>query len=148
MTMRYGRHFGDMLGLPEEMRRLLDLAWETQDVPARRGVWAPAVDIYETPEEVRIQVDLPGFTSDNLDVTVERDLLTIKGERRPSGSGKDGKFLRIERPSGTFHRAIGLPEGTQSDKVSASLRDGVLTVIIPKGASARPRKIAIATDEK
>lgn len=146
--MRHRRHFGDVFGLPEEMRRLLDLAWEAQDVPARRGVWAPPVDIYETPEEVRVQIDLPGFGSDDLDVTVERDVLTIKGDRRPSSPEKDGKFLRIERPSGTFHRAIGLPEGTQSGKVSASLKDGVLTVVVPKGSSARPRKIAIATDEK
>jgi HSP20 family protein len=148
MAMRHRRPFGDMLGLPEEMRRLLDLAWEAQEPPARRGIWAPPVDIYETPEEVRIQIDVPGFTSDRLDVAVERNVLTIKGDRKPPASEKDGKFLRIERPSGTFQRAIGLPEGTQSEKVSASLKDGVLTVVVPKGSSARPRKIAITTDDE
>ncbi len=145
--MSYRRQLGDMLGLPEEMRRLIDLAWEAQDVSSRRGVWAPPVAIYETPEEVRILIDLPGFGADNLDVTVERDMLTVKGERRPASPGKDGKYLRIERPSGNFQRTIALPEGTQSEKVTAALKDGVLTVVIPKGSSARPRKIAITSDD-
>ncbi|MER3395977.1 MAG: molecular chaperone [Acidimicrobiia bacterium] len=143
----YRRRPGDILGFPEEMRRLLDIAWETHEVAGRRGVWAPPVDIYETPEEVRILIDLPGLKADSLDVTIERNVLTVKGDRRLSNPQKDGKFLRIERPSGTFHRAIGLPDGVQSDRVSASLKDGVLTITVPKGSSARPRKIAIVTDE-
>ncbi len=146
--MRYRRPFSDMLGLTEEMRRLLDLAWEAQEVPARRGAWSPPVDIFETPDDVRILIDLPGFSSDSLDVTIERNVLTIQGERHPTAPGKDAKYLRIERPSGTCRRSIGLPEGILSDKVSASMKDGVLTIVIPKGSSSRPRKIAIASDEK
>ena len=149
MAWRYRKLSSDLLGLQADMQRLLETALEADDLlPAvsRRGSWAPPVDIYETADDVRIVVDLPGMTSDALDVTLERGILSIRGERGVPAADPGAKYLRIERPSGTFSRKIRLPEGIQPDRVSASLKDGVLEVIVPKGAAARPKKIVVTTE--
>lgn len=149
MAWRYRKLSSDLLGLQADMQRLLESALEAEDLlpaPSRRGAWAPPVDIYETPEDVKILIDLPGMKSDSLDVTIERGVLTVKGEREPASIEAASKYLRVERPTGTFSRRIRLPEGVQADHVKASLKDGVLEITVPKGASARPRKIVVTTE--
>lgn len=107
--------------------------------------WAPSIDLLERPEDVLVEVDLPGVDRKSLDVTVENGLLTIKAERKATANPEQSICYCYERPRGAFYRAIQLPEETLSDKVEATYEDGVLRIVLGKRPEAKPRKIAIAT---
>ncbi len=106
------------------------------------GVWAPPVDIYERRESLVLLVDLPGLKREDIEVQVESDTVTIQGERAPRGRADS---IRVERPSGQFHRSfrIGVPIGT--GEVRASYRDGVLEISLPK-ALPGPARVPIDAD--
>ena len=106
--------------------------------------WTPAVDLYDRPDDVVVELDLPGIDRSTLDLTVQHGILTVKAERKANAAEK-GKCAYAERPMGSFYRAIELPESIASDKVEATYQDGVLKVVLTKVAEARPRKIAIST---
>jgi HSP20 family protein len=107
--------------------------------------WAPSIDVVERPEDVLVEVDLPGVDRKSLDVTVENGLLTIKAERKATAAPEQSTCHCYERPRGTFYRAIQLPEEALSEKVEATYEDGVLRIVLSKRPEAKPRKIAVAT---
>jgi HSP20 family protein len=109
-----------------------------------RGAWLPAVDIYETDEqEFVVKAELPGLRREDIDLTVENSTLTIRGERRPDESVRDGQFHRRERVAGTCSRSFTLPNTVDASRVKADYRDGVLTVRVPLKEEARPRQIQV-----
>jgi len=109
-------------------------------------VWAPALDVVEKRDAYVIVAELPGVNRSQVDLSFEQNVLIIHGEKNSSfDASKDGE-LRVyaaERVSGTFERAIRLPEFVDSETISAELRDGLLTVTIPKATAAQPRRIEI-----
>jgi len=113
--------------------------------PARRSRqrFSPAVDIFEEATRFVVQADLPGVDAATIDVTVERDLLTIRGERKIDATADGATLQRAERASGSFSRSFRLPETAASDGVEAACRDGVLTVSIPKAKEATPYRIEV-----
>lgn len=129
------------------LNRVLDQAingsWQT-DSASR--VWVPALDVLEKRDAYVVIAELPGVSQSNVEVSFEQNILTIRGEKAsPFDPTKDGE-LRVytaERVAGTFERSIRLPEFVDSERISAELRDGVLTVSIPKATAAQPRKIEI-----
>jgi HSP20 family protein len=103
----------------------------------------PVVDIEETPEQFVLRMDLPGVAQKDVKVHVMGDTLTIRGERRQSGTEKDGNWLRCERSHGVFERAFTLGAPVRADQVKASYRDGVLEVSVPKAEEARLREVEV-----
>lgn len=133
--------FRDLLGLQNEMTRLFGRAYG-EDAEGSRA-WAPPIDIYETQDAYKVVAELPGFTPDQVDVTVNEGQLTIKGERKFYDEVNEESFHRVERRFGAFQRLVSLPQQVQSDKVEAGFQNGVLTVSIPKAEVVKPRKIEI-----
>ncbi len=107
------------------------------------GAFGPALDVEESDDAFTIHVELPGVASDDVDVSLEENVLTISGERRFYDDREADGFRRVERSFGRFHRAIRLPDRVDAAGVKAVQRDGVLTVTAPKSEEAKPRRIAV-----
>lgn len=121
------------------------------ETPARRQLWFPATDMYETDKAFVLEVDLPGVHLENIDMSFERNTLTVTGTRGATLPAKADNQIRVfsaERTSGTFSRSVRLPEHVDADKIEAALVNGVLTVTVPKSAKAVARKITIAGADK
>lgn len=110
--------------------------------------WAPRVDVVEQEDHYRIVADLPGMKRENIHVNVERNTLSISGERNQVEEKKGERWYRRERTSGTFKRVFSLPETVDPDNVSAEYKDGELTVTVPKAPGAKPRLIEIKSADK
>jgi HSP20 family protein len=104
----------------------------------------PPVDIQETAEGYRLTAELPGLTREDINITLENNVLRLSGERKLEKDAKKESYHRIERAYGTFQRSFSLPHQVNGEKVEASFKDGVLTISVPKAEQARPRKISIA----
>ncbi len=119
--------------------------------PLREGngqataTWAPAVDVWETENEVVYAFDLPGIPEEKISVELEDNSLTISAERERTHEVSDDRFYRFERRFGTFTRTIGLPQGVSEDQIKAEYRDGVLEVHVPKPEERKPRRIQVGS---
>jgi HSP20 family protein len=105
--------------------------------------WAPAVDIFETEHELVVKVDLPDVDPNDLDIHVENNILTIRGERRFEKNVKEENYLRVERAYGSFTRSFSLASTVNSEAIKADYKDGVLTLSIPKREEAKPKQIKV-----
>lgn len=113
------------------------------DSPLTTAAFVPAVDIYEDDKKVMLKLEVPGIDEKDLDVSVENNTLTVKGERKFEAEEKEENFHRIERRYGTFFRAFTLPSTVQTENVKASYNAGVLKLELPKKPEAQPRQIKI-----
>ena len=105
---------------------------------------APETDVVETEREIRVMVEMPGLKRENIEVDVENNVLTIRGEKREERTeGQNGRYHLAERRWGTFARSFVLPRDVDADNINAAFENGVLTVSIPKSEKARRRKIDI-----
>lgn len=118
-----------------------DLA-PSEDVSNR--AWMPAVNIRETESAFLIEAELPGLNKDDVEITLENNLLKLSGERRFEKDTKEENYHRVERSYGSFLRTFSLPSQVDSEGVKANFKDGVLTIEVPKAEEAKPRKISIA----
>jgi HSP20 family protein len=105
--------------------------------------WSPAVDVYETDQEVVLKAELPGVDPKDVDVRVEEGTLYLKGERKLEKETKEEGYQRVERCYGSFMRSFPLPAGVDADKATAEYKNGVLTLTLPKREEAKPRTIKI-----
>jgi HSP20 family protein len=105
--------------------------------------WHPSVDVAETENGYTFYAELPGMNKEDVDVTLENNVLTIRGERKFEKDVNQENYHRIERSYGTFSRSFSLPSNVRSEACNASFKDGVLKVEIPKAEEARPRRIEI-----
>ena len=111
---------------------------------ATKNTWVPPVDIYQTgDQELVLSAELPDMSRENIDITVENFVLTIKGEKRFAGEVKEEQFHHVERRYGTFSRSFSLPQTVDAGKVSAEYKNGVLTVRLPLREEAKPRQIKV-----
>ena len=106
-------------------------------------VWAPAVDILETPEAYEVKAELPGIPKEDVHITVENNILTLKGERKFEKDETKENYHRIERTYGAFARSFNLPTRVDQERVEAKFDNGVLTISVPKAAEAKPKRIEI-----
>lgn len=109
--------------------------------------WSPAVDVFETANELVFVADLPGVESKDIDVRVENQTLTIAGERKFPAKEEGRGYHRIERSYGNFGRSFAVPNTFDTDKVNATFRDGVLTVTLAKKEAAKPRQVKVEVKE-
>jgi HSP20 family protein len=105
--------------------------------------WAPAVDIYETENELVVKADLPDVNEKDLDIRVENNMLTIRGERKFEQKVKEENYLRIERTYGLFSRSFGLPNTVNTEGIKAEYKNGVLSVELPKRAESKPKQVKV-----
>lgn len=108
-----------------------------------KGVWSPSIDIYETEEQVVVSAELAGVDRDSVNIEVKDGILTIKGERKYQKE-EDGEYFHLmEREYGSFQRSFSLPSKVDKEKVTATFRDGVLEIILPKKEEVKPKQIDI-----
>ena len=134
--------FRDISTLRDEMNRLFTRA--VGDGVSSGSNWTPAVDIFDAQDEVVLRAELPGLTPEDIDIEVDDNVLTLKGERRFQETVEEGRYYRLERSYGQFQRSVTLPQGVKADEISAGFDNGVLTVRVPKADEVKPRKIAVA----
>jgi HSP20 family protein len=137
--------FRDLLALSDRLSRLaedstMSLANEGDFLT---GSWSPAVDIFETDNAIVLKAELPGMTEKDIDLTVDRNLLTIKGERQFENEVNKDNYHRVERAYGSFMRSFQLPATVDTTKVQAEQKNGILTVTLPKKEEEKPKKINI-----
>src|SRR5437763_11804525 len=105
--------------------------------------WAPAVDIYEGEHELVVKADLPDIRPEELDIRVENNILTIRGERKFEKKVDEKNYLRVERAYGSFARSFALANTVNTDAIKADYKDGVLTLSVPKREEAKPKQIKV-----
>lgn len=128
-----------------EMSRLQDEVNHWFSPSTRANAWAPAVDIYEEKDAIFVKAEAPGLTAEQVHVHVENNVLTLKGERKLEREDKKESYHRIERAYGSFSRSFVLPNLVDASAIEAEMKDGVLTVRLPKKTEVQPRRVAIKT---
>ena len=131
--------------LPREpFLRMFDSFFNADVQGEETRAWMPPVDVQETPDAYLFHAELPGLTKDDINITLENNVLRLSGERKLEKDAKKENYHRVERTYGTFTRSFTLPTQVDADKVQASFENGILTVAVPKAEQAKPRKIAIS----
>jgi HSP20 family protein len=127
------------------MNRLFDDFFRTQELGGTlpSGAWNPAVDIYETSNEVILKAELPGLNQKDIQLEIKDDTLTLRGERLREQEVKEDNYYRKERVYGSFYRAFTLPNTIHQDKIEAKYKDGILEVCLPKAEAAKPRQLKV-----
>jgi HSP20 family protein len=110
--------------------------------------WVPRVDIKEEAHRFLLQADIPGVDPGDIEVQMDKGMLTIKGERRDERTSETERYSRIERRHGTFHRRFALPDSADAEGITASGHNGVLTISIPKRPESTPRRIQVGTSQE
>lgn len=137
----------ELLSLQERMNRLIDqtLSRTHSEVElSSSGAWSPAVDLYESEESLILKAELPEVDHEDIELSIDDDRVTLRGERRLKESVSEKQFLRMERSYGPFHRTFDLPASVDAEKVKAEFRLGILTVTMPKRESEKTRQIPIS----
>jgi HSP20 family protein len=128
--------------LQDEINKLFDWSY-----PGNSGLFdrslSPAIDVVENDNEIMVLCDLPGVKKEDLELSISRNVVTIKGEKKVESKKEDRKIFRSEIWSGAFQRTISLPDTVDPDKVEAEMKDGVLTVKIAKREDVRPKQISV-----
>ena len=135
--------FHNLSTLQDHVNRLFEGSLPRRSVQSALTTWAPAVDIYETENELVLKADLPDVNEKDLDVRIESSILTIKGERKFEEKVKEANYLRVERTYGSFSRSFSLPSTVDNGSIKADYQNGVLTVQLPKRAESKPRQVKI-----
>ena len=141
--VRFREPFREMAALQNEMTRLMGGLLEGNG--RTNQAWTPAVDVWETENELVYAFDLPGIPEDKISVELEENALTVSAERERKEEVSNDRFYRFERRFGSFSRTIGLPQGVNEDSISAEYRDGVLEVHVAKPEEPKPRRIQVGT---
>jgi HSP20 family protein len=132
----------DMITMRQAMDRMLDESFARGAETRGTGAWLLPMDAYITDDAIVIRADVPGITAENLDITLEGDALTIRGEiQREEADNR--KYVLLERPVGRFERTLTINTPINHDAVEAAFKDGVLTLTLPKAEAVKPRQITV-----
>jgi len=135
--------FRGVATLQDQVNRLFNDVFEQTGDESSLSAWAPAVDIYETEHELVVKTDLPEVDPKDLDIRVENNVLTIRGERKFEKKVNEENYLRVERSFGSFARSFTLANTVNPDAIKAEYHNGVLTLSIPKREEAKPKQIKV-----
>jgi HSP20 family protein len=135
--------FREMSTVQNRFDRLFDSVWG-----GRQEAWLPAVDVFDTKDAVVLKAELAGMDPDDIQIEVEDNVLTIKGERRFEEKVDEERYYRVERRFGSFQRSLALPQGVKADGIDAAYEDGILEVRVPKAEEEKPKKIEVKAAKK
>ena len=141
-------NFWSASAFPADFRQAVERLFQNEESDGSSVVtsqWAPRVDIKEEEQRFVIFADVPGVDPANIEVSMEKGILTLNGERTVEKQEQTGRFTRVERAHGIFHRRFALPDSADADGISATGKHGVLEIVIPKKAEKAPRRITINT---
>ena len=138
--------FRDLRMLQDEVNRQFssNLSRSFGDEGIARGAWAPTVDIYENKDQIVLEAELPGMNREDFELSIENNVLTLRGERRFEKRDESDNYHRVERSYGSFTRSFTLPQTVSSENVSAEYKNGVLRVVLQKREEVKARRIEIA----
>ena len=136
-------------GILNQLQKELERSYQgaSGDGSVATAEWAPAVDIKEESDKFVLHADIPGVKPEEIDVSMEEGVLTIKGEKKTEATTEEAGYKRVERSYGSFYRRFSLPDTANSDAISAKSKHGVLEIIIPKREAVQPKKISVAVEE-
>ncbi len=136
--------FRDLLSMQRELGRVFDgLFTDYEGEASFTATWAPHVDVIEHKDSYAIKAELPGVDKNDVKITLQENVLTIKGEKRQEKEEKDSNAHRVERSYGAFERSFSLPTNVKGDKIDASYKNGVLEITLPKVEEAKPKEIEV-----
>ena len=139
--------FRDLVSLQERVNQMFNESYRgrgtSEDEWSLGGSWAPAVDIYEHEGHIVLTAELPGVDPKDVDVRVENNILTLRGERKWSNDVQRESYHRVERSYGTFARSFTLPNVVDTEKIKADYKEGMLKLVLPKREEAKPKQISI-----
>jgi len=141
--------FRDLRTLQEEVNRLFstNLTRAFDDEGIGRGAWAPSVDIYENKDQIVLEAELPGMKQEDFDLSIENNVITLRGERRFEKTDDTDNYHRVERSYGSFTRSFTLPQTVSAEGASAEYNNGVLRVTLPKKEETKARRIQVSGGE-
>jgi HSP20 family protein len=142
-TLTQFHPFRSAATIQDQINRLFNEAFDRSSDEASLTPWAPAVDIYETEQELVVKADLPDIKPEELDIRVENNILTIRGERKFEKQVNENNYLRVERSYGAFSRSFSLANTVNTEAIKAAYKNGVLTLSIPKREEAKPKQIKV-----
>ena len=134
--------FDRLSTLRNELDRLFDLSWSGRDSGLFSG-WSPALDVFDEKDHFVVNAELPGMKKEEIELSFQDGVLSISGERKQSTEKTEGETYRSERYFGKFQRSVTLQTAVDSSKISASYKDGVLSVTLPKSEAAKPKQIQV-----
>jgi HSP20 family protein len=148
MAITRWRPLRDLVSMQDEMNRLFDDFFGRPLVRAEwtEGVWSPIVDVSEDKDNVIVKAEMPGMKKEDVKISIQDNVLTLKGEKKQEKEEKDANYHRIERSYGSFSRSFTLPTSVKADKVKASYKDGVLNITLPKTEEAKPKEIPVSVE--
>ncbi len=137
--------FRDLRSLQDEVNRLFStsLSRSFGDENIASGAWNPNIDIYENKDQIVLEAELPGMNREDFHLTVENNVLTLRGERRFEKKSEQDNYHRVERAYGSFSRAFTLPQSVSDEEAQAEYKNGVLRVTLPKREEVKARRIEI-----
>ncbi|MBL7685066.1 MAG: Hsp20/alpha crystallin family protein [Deltaproteobacteria bacterium] len=143
-TLQTYKPLRDLFNLSTDLDRFL---WGTQsyleDAEGASASWVPSVDIFEDQESVKLHAELPGLKREDVKIQVKQNVLTLRGERKFESEKKKDNYHRIERRYGLFTRSFTLPNSVDESKIKASMKDGILEILIPKKPEAVEKEVSI-----
>ncbi|QDU75796.1 Spore protein SP21 [Bremerella volcania] len=137
---------GNLPALREEMEHMFHRFWDENGDIWGGQMLSPALDLKESDKEITVRLDLPGVEAKEVDIQLNGNQLVISGERKEENEEKGETYHRIERRSGRFSRSTMLPCAVEEDKIDAMMKDGILTVVLPKSPEARSRHIEVKSN--
>ena len=142
--------FRDLRTLQEEVNRLFstNLTRAFGDEGIGRGAWSPSVDIFENKDQIVLEAELPGMKQEDFDLSIENNVITLRGERRFEKTEETDNYHRVERSYGAFTRSFTLPQTVSGEGATAEYNNGVLRVTLPKREEAKPRRIEVTASDK
>jgi HSP20 family protein len=142
-TLTQFRPFRGVSTLQDQINRLFEGTFDHSSEEGNLTTWAPAVDIFETEHNLVVKADLPDVKPEELDIRVENNILTIRGERKFDKKVNENNYLRVERSYGSFSRSFSLSNTVNTESIQAEYKNGVLTLNIPKREEAKPKQIKV-----
>lgn len=135
----------DVLSMQREINRMFDdfFRSDRDEGSLLAQTWRPAVDIVEEDNAYVAKVELPGINKDDVKITMQDNVLTVRGEKKSEKKGKEENMHRVERYYGSFQRSFSLPTSVKSDRIEAEYKDGILTINMPKAEEAKPKQIEV-----
>jgi len=130
--------FREMTQVQSQFNRLVDQVWG-----GRQESWMPAVDVFDKKDAVIVKAELAGMDPDDIQIEVDDNVLTIKGERTLKEAVENERYYRVERRFGSFQRSLALPQGVKAEDIVAGYEDGILTVTVPRAEIEKPKRIEV-----